>query len=345
MMPAIMGDSYVIECQGAGKVYRSLDRAQGFWGTAAAFFTRRMNEHVAFSDFDLQVRPGECVGLIGQNGAGKTSLVKCLTGITPVSHGSAHLLGRDAFSLTRAEKRRLALVMGQRSQLWTDIPAIDSFRLLKEIYLVDEQTFLRRVHERAERLSVAHRLRTQLRQLSLGERMKMEIIGAFLHDPEVAFLDEPTIGLDLISQESIRSFLRELNREQGVTIILTSHDMSDIEETCQRLVILDAGKKLFDGDLGDLKQRLVGMRAIELHLEPHSRAWSPALQTELTPFAAALVREAPLSLTFEVPSAQAQALIQHLFTLFEVRDLSIERQPLEHLIRDIFRTGVMEPRA
>src|SRR5262249_3934675 len=155
----------------------------------------------------------------------------------------------------------LSLVMGQRSQLWWDIPAIDSFRLLKEIYQVDAARFERRVAEQAERLGVRDRLEVQLRQLSLGERMKMEIIGAFLPDPQVVFLDEPTSGLDLISQETLRSFPREINRTTRATIVLTSHDMADIEATCERLVILDAGAVLFDGPLADLQRRLRGRRA------------------------------------------------------------------------------------
>jgi len=334
-----MSESRVIECQKAGKVYRTRVRGEGALGLWAGFFRRRVQEHVALRGIDLTVGQGELVGLIGENGAGKTTLVKCLTGIIPVSQGSARLLGRDSFQLTRAEKQRISLVMGQRSQLWWDIPAIDSFRLLKEIYQVDGATFDARVREQAERLGVADRLGVQLRQLSLGERMKMEIIGAFLHEPQVVFLDEPTIGLDLISQETIRRFLRDINRTLGATIVLTSHDMADIEETCDRLLILDAGSLLFDGALSDLQRRLVGRRSVEVQLEPSSRGWSPELRREIDRFGAALVREAPLVLTFEVPAGQARPFIQHLFDLFQVRDLSVERQPLEHLVKEIFRSG------
>jgi ABC-2 type transport system ATP-binding protein len=332
---------YVIECRKAGKVYRAPVRAPGT-SLFASFFRRRVVEHVALRAIDLCVPKGEMLGLIGANGAGKTTLVKCLTGIIPISEGSARLLGRDCFALTRAEKRQLSLVMGQRSQLWWDIPAIDSFRLLRAVYEVDAATFERRVREHAERLQVAERLSVQLRQLSLGERMKMEIIGAFLHDPAVVFLDEPTIGLDLISQESIRTFLRDVNRERGATIVLTSHDMADIEETCDRLVIIDAGAVLFDGALAELQNRLKRRRAVEVKLEPGSRGFSPALAGELEPFGAALVRQAPLSLTFEVPADRAQPFVRRLFELLEVRDLAVERQPLEHLIKEVFRSGLIE---
>ncbi len=337
-----MADSYVIECRQAGKVYRTIERASGPLGFARSFFQRRTREHVALRGIDLSVRAGEMVGLIGTNGAGKTTLVKCLTGIIPVSEGSAQLLGRDCFALTSAEKRRLSLVMGQRSQLWWDIPAMDSFRLLRAIYRVEPQLFARRVEEHAQRLGVSDRLNVQLRQLSLGERMKMEIIGAFLHDPDVVFLDEPTIGLDLISQEAIRAFLRDINRQRGATVVLTSHDMADIEETCERLVILDSGRVLFDGGLAQLQKRLVGRRAVEVHLEPGSRGWSKDLDAELVRFEALLVREAPLSLTFEVPAGNARPFIQHLFDVLAVRDLAVERQPLEHLVREIFLSGAVK---
>jgi ABC-2 type transport system ATP-binding protein len=329
----------VIECRQAGKVYRRTERAGTGLQLLTRFFQRKLIEHTALRAVDLVVRRGEMVGLIGSNGAGKTTLVKCLTGIVPVTSGEAHLLGRACNALGRAEKQQIALVMGQRSQLVWDVPPIDSFRLLQAVYDVDKPTFDKRVREQAERLGVTDKLTVQLRQLSLGERMKMEIIGAFLHDPVVAFLDEPTIGLDLVSQEAIRGFLRDINRERGVTILLTSHDMADIEETCDRLVILDTGAVLFDGDLVALQARLFGKRAVEVHLLPGSRGWAPEMLAELAPFDAALVREAPRTLTFEVPTARTQAFIRRLFELFEIHDLSVERQPLEHLVREIFRSG------
>ena len=338
-------DEPVIECRKAGKVYRRTERATGGLQLVSRFFSRKLIEHTALRDVDLVVRSGEMVGLIGSNGAGKTTLVKCLTGIVPVTSGQASLLGRSCEKLGRAEKQRVSLVMGQRSQLVWDIPPIDSFRLLQAVYDVDEQTFELRVREQAARLGVTDKLSVQLRQLSLGERMKMEIIGAFLHDPVVAFLDEPTIGLDLVSQEAIRRFLRDINRERGVTVVLTSHDMADIEETCDRLVILDTGAVLFDGDLSALRARLFGKRAVEVHLSPGSRSWGPDLQAAIAPFEATLVHEAARALTFEVPTAQTQALVRRLLELLEIHDLSVERQPLEHLVREIFRSGELEREA
>ena len=329
----------LIECRGVGKTYRSLKRKPGLGGFVTTLFRREAVELVALRGIDLVVEPGEMVGLIGSNGAGKTTLVKCLTGIVPASSGRATLFGHDSFHLRDEHKRRMAVVMGARSQLWWDIPAIDSFRLLQAIYEVDDATFRRRVGTYAERLNVADRLDIQLRHLSLGQRMKMEIIGAFVHEPDVVFLDEPTIGLDMVSRESIRAFLREINRDDGVTVVLTSHDMEDIEQTCRRLVILDSGRVLFDGDLVQLQRRLAETRMVEVHLEPGSAGWRPELELEITPHGARLVREAPLSLLFEAPADRVRGLIQRLLELFDVRDLAVERQPLEQLIRQIFVSG------
>jgi ABC-2 type transport system ATP-binding protein len=333
----------VIRCEGVDKRFRVFHRKEGLRGILANFFARDFEDVAALTGIELAIHPGEFVGLIGSNGAGKTTLVKCLTGIVPVSSGRATLFGQDSFHLRDEHKQRLSLVMGQRSQLWWDLPPLDSFKLLREIYQVDPAVFEQRVRGYAERLDVVDRLTIQLRQLSLGQRMKMEIIGAFLHDPLVVFLDEPTIGLDLVSRETIRSFLREINEQRGATIVLTSHDMEDIEETCRRLVILESGRILFDGGLVELQRQIVDERAIELHLEPGARGWRPELEPELLPFGARLTRAAPLTLTFAVPSSKAQALVKRLMDLLDVRDLNIERQPLEYLIREIFVRGELRP--
>jgi ABC-2 type transport system ATP-binding protein len=332
-----MAEEPQIAAAGLGKVFRTWKRKPGRFGVAESFFRREAVEVTALQDVDLVVGRGEFVGLIGANGAGKTTLVKCLTGIVPASSGSARLFGAPSFHLRDEHKKRLSLVMGQRSQLWWDLPAIDSFRLLGEIYQVERSRFERRVAESAEKLQVSDKLSRQLRQLSLGERMKMEVIGAFLHDPEIVFLDEPTIGLDLVSRETIRRHLVELNRERGATIVLTSHDMEDIEETCRRLVILREGRVLFDGGLVDLMHRVYDRRAIEVHLAPGSRGWDASLAERIAPFGARLERNDPQTLVFSVPAGEVKRFVPLLLEQFGVRDLSIERHPLDLLIRQIFR--------
>ncbi len=351
MSPAIESSSksahvqpIVLEANGLGKLFRTYRRRDGWRGVFANFFKRERLEISALADVDLEIRRGEFVGLIGSNGAGKTTLVKLLTGIIAPTSGSSKVFGVPSYELGDREKSRLALVMGQKSQLWWDLPAIDSFKLLGEIYAVPKTLLAERVERFARRLEVLDRLNVQLRHLSLGQRMKMEIIGAFVHEPELVFLDEPTIGLDLVSQETIRRFLVELNRDAGATIVLTSHDMEDIEETCRRLVILDGGRVLYDGDLIELERKIVGERAVTVHLEPGSSGWNPSHAAELARFGAELSREAPLTLEFRVPAEGARRFVQQLFELYQVRDLNVERLPLEHLIREIFRTRRVEDR-
>lgn len=328
----------ILVAEDVAKVFRTYRRRPGWRGLIDNVARRRYAAIEALRGVSLSVQPGEFVGLIGANGAGKTTLVKCLTGIVPVSSGSARLFEADSFYLRDEHKRRLSLVMGQRSQLWWDLPALDSFKLLQEIYQVPPEDFRRRLAEHAARLGVEAELQIQLRQLSLGQRMKMEIIGAFLHAPDLVFLDEPTIGLDLVSRATIRSFLVELNREQGTTVVLTSHDMEDIEETCKRLVILQQGHVLFDGDLVALAHRISAERAVEIHLEPGRPGWQPGHAEDLARFGARLIRETPYSLAFVVPAERTQAFVKRLFDLYAVRDLNIEREPLEQLVREIFAT-------
>ncbi len=328
--------SAIIEAVGLRKVFSTYRRAPGLRGLWKNLFDRDMFDVVAVDHVDLVVQPGEFLGLIGSNGAGKTTLVKALTGIIPVSEGKAQLLGRDSFHLRDADKRRLALVMGQRSQLWWDLPPMDSFRLLQAIYGVDEADFTARVDGFATMLDVQDKLGIQLRQLSLGQRMKMELIGAFLHGPEIVFLDEPTIGLDLVSREAIRKFLVDLNQDDGVTLVLTSHDTEDIEETCRRLVILEEGKVIYDGDLVELSRRVVGRRAVEVHVEPGAPMDDAALDALLGAHGAQLARRTAGTLVILAPAESTQALVRGLFDVAQVRDISIERQPLEHLIRDVY---------
>jgi ABC-2 type transport system ATP-binding protein len=348
----------VLEARGVRKVFRTYERAEGWRGILGNFVKRDWREIVALGGVardgverggverggvDLEVRRGERVGLIGANGAGKTTLVKVLTGIVPASTGEARLFGRDSFSLRDAEKRRLALVMGQKSQLWWDLPPLDSFKLLKEVYGVADDTFAARVAEYSRMLSVEDKLGVQLRQLSLGQRMKMELIGAFLHAPELVFLDEPTIGLDLYSREVIRTFLVRLGREQGITMVLTSHDMEDIEDTCERLVILDRGRVVFDGELLELARRVSGRRSVEVHLEPNAAVDEGALQRALAEHGGEVVRRGPLAVTVLVGAEALTPLMRRLFEVLPVRDLAIERQPLELLVKELYRSSQSGP--
>ena len=335
-------EGLVLEARGVAKSFTTFERQPGFLGVVRNFVARKSVVVHALENIDLAVRRGETIGLIGANGACKTTLVKVLTGIVPATSGEARLFGRDSFELRDAKKARLALVMGQKSQLWWDLPPIDSFRLLKEIYSIPTDAFERRLGEFTKMLDVEDRLKIQLRQLSLGQRMKMEIIGAFLHDPEVVFLDEPTIGLDLVSREVIRQFLVRLAEERGVTFVLTSHDLEDIEETCKRIVVLDSGRIAFDGDLVGLTAQVTGKRAIEVHVNPNAPIDEESLGVQLRKFGAEIAGRGAAAVTVIVDTDRLPDLVPALFKLLEVADLSVDRQPLEHLVREIYRRSDRE---
>ncbi len=327
----------VLRCQGLQKVFQTHRRDPGMRGLLRSFVARETIEVPALRGIDLSIEAGEFVGLIGANGAGKTTLVKVLTGIVPATQGRSELFGEPSFELSDAAKSRLSIVMGQRSQLWWDLAPLDSFLLLREIYRVEKSDFDLRLEQLARRLAVTEQLRIPLRHLSLGQRMRMEILGAFLHRPQLVFLDEPTIGLDLVSREEIRTILSEINREQGATIVLSSHDMEDIENTCRRLLILSEGRLLYDGDLVKLRERLFEKRAIELHLEPHAAEPDPAVLAELCGADVQLLRSSAGALSFAVPAARVQPFLAQVFARLAVRDLAIERTPLDVLVRELFQ--------
>ncbi|MFN7975798.1 MAG: ATP-binding cassette domain-containing protein [Acidobacteriota bacterium] len=237
----------VIECRQLGKNFRTYLKAPGLAGTLRSFVKRDFRDNPAVSNFDLDLEPGELVGLLGPNGAGKTTLIKMLTGIIVPTTGRVSVLGYEPFRRPQAFRKRIALVMGQKSQLWWDIPAMDSFLLLQRYYEIDDAKFRGRIDLLSDILGVRGVLHVHVRKLSLGERMKMELMASLLHEPEVIFLDEPTIGLDIVAQKSIRDFLARYQREHGTTIILTSHYMADVQALCSRIVLILQGKKRFDG--------------------------------------------------------------------------------------------------
>ena len=332
----MLEDDWVIECRQAGKVYRAFERPSGPLGLLTGFFRKTVKEHVALRGVDLRVRRGEMVGLIGANGAGKTTLVKCLTGIIPASEGSARLLGRDCFALTRAEKRQLALVMGQRSQLWWDIPAIDSFRLLKEIYGLTEAQYRERMTLFDRVLGLNAYLHQPVRKLSLGERMRCDLAASLLHRPPLLFLDEPTIGLDIVAKANVREFLQEINRREGTTVLLTTHDLADIETLCRRVIVIDHGRLLFDGALNELRDRILPVTAIVFDVKRAPDA------SELA-FDGWQIREVGLHryrLDVDRRKTAPATAVKEIVNRFEVSDLQIEEPEIEEVVKRIYQKGV-----
>lgn len=238
---------YAIETEDLGRSFRTYKKAEGLINSIKGFWNRETIEKVALQKTTLKIEPGQIVGLVGANGAGKTTLLKLLSGLISPTSGYAKVLGYEPFQRDPQYLKRISLLLGQKNQLWWDITPLDSYALLAKIYDLDEIKAARRVQELAKVLNCTHVLETQLRRLSLGERMKMEIIGSLLHEPDVLFLDEPTIGLDIVAQETIRHFLNEYVKNKGPTVILTSHYMDDIASLANRLLLISKGTLVYDG--------------------------------------------------------------------------------------------------
>src|SRR5882762_11925375 len=259
-MPAIQVNSLT-------KTFRTYKKQPGFGGALKGLFRRQYEQTFAVKDVSFQIEPGELVGFLGPNGAGKTTTLKMLAGLLYPTSGSADVLGYVPWERQDGYRRQFALLLGQKNQLWWDLPARESFELNSRIYGLSRETMERTVTEMGELLGVSDKLNVSVRELSLGERTKRELIASLLHQPKVLFLDEPTIGMDVVSQKTVREFLRRHNAEHKTTILLTSHYMADIQELCERVIIIDHGKIFFDGRLSDILDRFADSKLVTIQCE------------------------------------------------------------------------------
>lgn len=292
-------------------------------------FRPKKTEVVAVKDLDLEIEEGELIGFLGPNGAGKTTFLKILTGIIYPTSGTAEVLGFTPWERDFRYLGQIALVMGQKNQLWWDLPAIDSFYLLKEVYSVDDIRFKKNLDLIAETLQMKDLLTKRLRNMSLGERMKCELAASFLHDPKVIFLDEPTIGLDVVSSQSIRNFLKNINKEKKCTLILTSHYMGDIEALCKRVVIINQGMKMYDGDLKQLKAKYAPERRIEIFL-------ANLEERKLFTTIKAKKRICEGVGIIEADKATLGNVVKEIFEKFAPENVTISDADTEEVIRKIF---------
>src|ERR687894_2813397 len=256
-----------IEASGLTKVYRTYRKETGLRGAIKGLVKRKYDETRAADNVSFSIEEGELVGFLGPNGAGKTTVLKMLSGLLNPTGGEARVLGFVPWERRNEMKRQFSLLMGQKNALWWDLPAQESLELNRAIYGIERARFKQVVGGLSELLEVQDKMNVMVRELSLGERMKMELISALLHEPKVLFLDEPTIGLDVVSQKRVREFLRIYNREHRIVTMLTSHYMQDIEELCQRVIIIDHGKIFFDGPLDAIIDRFSGSKIISLTFE------------------------------------------------------------------------------
>src|SRR5882724_8592956 len=254
----------VIEVNGLTKAFRTYKKQPGFAGAVKGLFRRQYEQTVAVNEVGFKIEPGELVGFLGPNGAGKTTTLKMLAGLLYPTSGTAKVLGYTPWERADGYRRQFALVLGQKNQLWWDLPARESLELNAKIYGISDSERDGRVSEMTELLNVRDKLNVNVRELSLGERMKMELIAALLHQPKVLFLDEPTIGLDVVSQKTVREFLRTHNAQRKTTILLTSHYMADIQELCRRVIIIDHGTIFFDGSLSEIVDRFADSKLVTI---------------------------------------------------------------------------------
>ena len=322
----------MIQVDGLSKVFHVHQKAPGLIGSLKSLFVRERVEKRAVSGVSFRIGEGEIVGLVGANGAGKTTIVKMLAGIIQPSGGKASVLGYDPWKRDNRFRRSIALIMGQKAQLWWDLPAADCFLLLKEIYRIPDRRYQETLDHLAGVLDVRDELRIQIRRLSLGERMKMELIAALLHTPRVVFLDEPTIGLDLSAQRNIRDFLLEYRARHQPAMLLTSHYMEDIQRLCERILILRDGEIVYDGLLADVKRIYAGHKVLTAHLQ---RLGQPVAPTpELSAIGEVLTAEGGL-LRLRVRREDVAAAASRILGSYAVADLAIEEMDIGTIIERI----------
>ncbi|MDR1011711.1 MAG: ATP-binding cassette domain-containing protein [Opitutaceae bacterium] len=321
----------MIEVRNLTRIFRTYKKRPGFLGGIYGLFKRDFEEIAAAKDVSFDISKGEFVGFLGPNGAGKTTTLKMLSGLIFPTSGSARVAGFDPTRRESAYRRIFALVLGQKNQLWWDLPAIESFQLLRHIYGLPAGNYKSTLDELVGLLGVGHKLNVMVRELSLGERMKMELIAALLHRPRVLFLDEPTIGLDVVSQKAVRQFLRDYNRRHNVTILLTSHYMADIQELCDRVIVIHRGAKIYDGALDRLEARS-GTRRKIIKFLPRPGAFPE----NWTSRHGQNTRDEDGHINLSVPATEIVAVSQEILTAGSVADITIEDVPLEDIIADLF---------
>src|SRR6202022_3753926 len=317
-----------IEAHNLTKVYRTYRKERGLWGSIKGLVRRRHDETRAADRVSFQIDEGELVGFLGPNGAGKTTVLKMLSGLLNPTAGDARVLGFVPWERRNEMKRQFSLLMGQKNALWWDLPAQESLELNRAIYGIERDRFKKVVGGLAELLEGEDKIKVMVRELSLGERMKMELISALIHQPRVLFLDEPTIGLDVVSQKRVREFLRIYNQEHRIVTLLTSHYMQDIEELCHRVLVIDRGKIFFDGPLDEIIDRFSGHKIIGLTFEKEATR-------DLSAFGE-IIEQTPVSVQLKVPRAKVTDTCRQLLEACHVSDINVQEVPVEEVIRQLF---------
>ena len=309
----------MIAVQGVRKYYKIAKREKGFVNTMQSLFHRKYEIKKAVDDISFTIKKGEIVGFIGPNGAGKSTTIKMLSGILYPDEGQIKVGGFVPYKQRKQYVKNIGVVFGQKSQLHWDLPLIESFELMKYIYKIPQDKYEENLEKFVKLLDMERFLHQPVRQLSLGEKMRGDIVAALLHSPEIVFFDEPTIGLDVVAKEKIREFIKYMNRTEETTIIFTTHDMQDIEKVCERLIIIDEGKKVYDGKVEDIKAVYAHTRTIELLLEDGTK------ETRV----------------FDVNRIPMNEMMEQLFANHQIRDISICEPEIDGIIRDIYEGRIL----
>ncbi len=325
----------IITVRNLRKEFKVSKHHRGMMGTLRNLTTREFTLVKAVDNIDFTIARGELVGYLGPNGAGKSTTIKMLTGLLTPTGGEVMVNGRVPHQQRQLYVQRIGAVFGQRTTLWWDLPVIESLELLRHIYRIPPDRYRQNLHEFTSLLEMESFLNTPVRSLSLGQRMRADICAALLHDPDLLFLDEPTIGLDVVAKERIREFVRHINSARGVTILLTTHDMADVERLCSRVMIIDHGRLLYDGRLQTLQDRFGGKRELVVDFaEPYPEVTVPG--ATLTHY-----HDLRATYEFERQTISASELIGLLSTQYRIRDLSVREPDIEGTIRRIYQEGLL----
>ncbi|KKP96209.1 MAG: ABC transporter related protein [Microgenomates group bacterium GW2011_GWC1_38_14] len=319
----------VISVDNLSKNYQVFKKEPGLKGSLFSLLRRKQETVQAVKNISLKISEGELVGFIGPNGAGKTTTLKCLSGLLYPTSGKIEVLGFNPYERKKEFLKQIGLIMGQKNQLWWDLPAIDTFTLQKEIYEIPDSEYKKNLSDLVNLLDAEEFLKTPVKKLSLGQRMKMEIVATLLHTPRVLFLDEPTIGLDVVMQQALRNFIKEYNKRYKSTVILTSHYMVDVEELCKRVIIINHGKILYDGLLSNLVKKYTAHKTIKITLKEKTNEafFSKLGEVEYYSYP---------NLTLLVKRTDTSSVVSKILDEQKVEDINIEEPEIEDVIRKVF---------
>ncbi|MBF2015517.1 MAG: ATP-binding cassette domain-containing protein [Rivularia sp. T60_A2020_040] len=325
----------MIIAQDLSKIYPVAIKEPGIKGTVSHFFHRKYREIKAVNHVSFEIAPGEVVGFLGANGAGKTTTLKMLTGLIHPSSGNVRVAGSVPFRRQEAFLQQITLVMGQKQQLLWDLPALDSLKINAAVYGISDREYRTRVGELTEMLSLQGKLTQPVRKMSLGERMKAELLAALLHRPQVLFLDEPTLGLDVNAQVNVRDFLREYNQRYQATVLLTSHYMADITALCKRVLLIHQGQLMYDGSLDGLLERFAPYRVVNIELA------QPLDTVKLETYGEIKLHDGRM-VGFMIPQEKLTSTVSRILTELEVVDLTVTEPPVEEVVGKVFQAGAFE---